>query len=293
MRIVFIGCVQFSLSMLEQLVEMNVEIVGVCTKEESAFNADHVDLHSFCDLNKIPWVHSEDINSQETFTWIHALNPSVIFCFGWSEIIKDEILGIPPLGVIGFHPTQLPKNRGRHPLIWTLVLGLEKTASTFFFMDSGVDSGDIISQREIAISRDDDAADLYNKVTATAKLQILDFVPRLSSGKFERRMQNDDFVNLWRKRGGSDGIIDWRMSAETIHNLVRGLSKPYVGAHFYAKSAEIKVWKSAVWTEFPANIEPGKVLLITESGPVVKCGVGAICLTHTEPDFKPVEGEYL
>jgi len=293
MRIVFIGSVEFSLSMLEQLVEMNAEIVGVCTKEESAFNADHVDLHSFCDLNKIPWVYSKDINSKETSTWIRALNPSVIFCFGWSEIIKDEILVIPPLGVIGFHPTHLPMNRGRHPIIWTLVLGLEKTASTFFFMDSGVDSGDIISQCEIAISKEDDAADLYNKVAATAKLQILDFVLRLVSEKLEGWKQNEAFVNQWRKRGVSDGIIDWRMSAETIHNLVRGLSKPYVGAHFYAKGGEIKVWKSAVWTESPANIEPGKVMLITESGPVIKCGVGAVCLTHTEPNFKPIRGEYL
>ena len=293
MRIVFIGSVKFSSDMLRQLVEMNADIVGVCTKEESLFNADHVDLRSFCELSKIPCFYSDNINSDQTSSWIRTLNPDVIFCIGWSEIITHELLAIPPMGVIGFHPTALPKNRGRHPLIWTLVLGLKETASTFFFMDAGADSGDIISQVEIQIGPEDNANDLYKKVTEAAKKQILEFVPRLALGTIERRRQNNALTNVWRKRGVSDGVIDWRMSAESIHNLVRGLSKPYVGAHLIVNGSEIKVWKTRIWTESPGNIEPGKILFITEDGPVVKCGTGAICLTQTEPGFKPSEGDYL
>jgi methionyl-tRNA formyltransferase len=212
---------------------------------------------------------------------------------GWSEIIKDELLGIPPLGVIGFHPTALPKNRGRHPLIWSLVLGLNETASTFFFMDSGADSGDIISQVEIQIEHEDNANDLYRKVTEVAKKQILEIVPKLALGTIERRSQDNALANVWRKRGITDGLIDWRMSAESIYNLVRGLSKPYVGAHLIFKGIEIKVWGATILTDAPDNIEPGKVLFITEAGPVVKCGSGALCLTQTEPGFKPTEGDYL
>jgi methionyl-tRNA formyltransferase len=293
MRIVFIGSVKFSADMLQQLVEMNEHIVGVCTKKESIFNADHVDLRSISERNEIPWTYSNDINSGASLSWIRKLNPDVIFCFGWSEIIKDELLGIPALGVVGFHPTALPKNRGRHPLIWSLVLGLKETASTFFFMDSGVDSGDIISQVEIRIGHEDNANDLYRKVTEAAKKQILEFVPKLALGAIVRRKQNNALANVWRKRGITDGLIDWRMSAESIHNLVRGLSKPYGGAHLIVKGSEIKVWKTTIWTDAPANIEPGKILFITKAGPVVKCGTGAICLTQTELGFKPTEGDYL
>ena len=293
MRIVFIGCVKFSEDALQQLVEMNANMVGVCTKEESVFNTDHVDLRSFCELNEIPWIYSDNINSDHTSSWIRTLHPDVIFCFGWSEIIKDELLGIPPMGVVGFHPTALPKNRGRHPLVWSLVLGLKETASTFFFMDSGADSGDIISQVEIQIGHEDNANDLYNKVTEVAKKQMLEFVPKLALGTVERHKQNNALANVWRKRVITDGLIDWRMSAEAIHNLVRGLSKPYVGAHLIFKGSKIKVWKTTIWTESPANIEPGKILLISEAGTVVKCGTGAICLTQTEPGFKPTEGDYL
>jgi methionyl-tRNA formyltransferase len=174
-----------------------------------------------------------------------------------------------------------------------LVLGLEKTASTFFFMDAGADSGDILSQREIIIHDTDDARTLYDKVTQTALEQIEEFVPRLAAGTFQPQKQDHQLANTWRKRGCADGKIDWRMSAHSIHNLVRGLAKPYVGAHFIADGREIKVWETAVIGDVQKNIEPGKVLIQAGSRPVVKCGENAICLLVTEPSFEPIVGSYL
>lgn len=293
MRIVFVGSVNFSLSMLEHLQAMNSNIVGVCTKETSTFNSDHIDLKSFCELNSIPWMYTDDINSIHTSSWIRELSPEIIFCFGWSQIIKKEILEIAPLGVIGFHPTDLPKNRGRHPLIWSLVLGLEETASTFFQMDSGVDSGEIVSQVKVKISKNDDASSLYEKVSDVARSQLSDFVPRLGRGTIQMQKQNEFLANTWRKRSNDDGLIDWRMSATSIHNLVRGLSAPYPGAHFLFKGSEIKVWKTAISSQSWTNIEPGKVLATTEIGPIIKCGIGAICIIQAEPHFEPAEGDYI
>lgn len=293
MRIVLIGSVQFSLSAFRQLCQMNANIVGVCTKKSSIFNTDHADLSVFSAEQGIPFLYVQDINAPEVITWIEALNADIIFCFGWSQILKNQLLDIAPLGVIGFHPSELPKNRGRHPLIWSLVLGLESTGSTFFFMDSGTDSGDIISQRKIIIDRDDVAESLYRKVTITALDQIKEFVPQIESGLIKREKQDPTFANIWRKRDARDGLIDWRMTAESIHNLVRGLSGPYIGAHFIHGGKEIKVWKTMILYDFPTNIEPGKVLLCSEMGPVVKCGEGAIALLSTSPEFKTIEGAYL
>ena len=89
-------------------------------------------------------------------------------------------MDLPLLGVIGFHPAALPANRGRDPIIWALVLGLQETASTFFFMDEGADSGDIISQEYLIITDSDDAGILYEKITQTALKQLREFVPRLA-----------------------------------------------------------------------------------------------------------------
>lgn len=293
MRIVFIGTVEFSLRSLERLLSLGADIVGICTLKESRFNADHIDLTSVGIRHDIPCFYAHDINSTEALMWIKSKAPDVIFCFGWSKLLKQELLALAPLGVVGFHPAALPANRGRHPLIWSLVLGLEKTASTFFFMDAGADSGDILSQRDILISDQDDARTLYNKVTETALAQIEEFLTLLSSGSAQRIKQSTLHVNMWRKRGRADGIIDWRMSAQSIHNLVRGLTKPYVGAHFLAEGKEIKVWKTQPYSPAENNIEPGKVIAHSADGPVVKCGEGAICLIETEPTFLSNVGDYL
>jgi methionyl-tRNA formyltransferase len=293
MRIVFIGSVEFSRRALERLLAMHAEIVGVCTLQDSKFNADHADLRAISEAHGLPWFYAEDINSTEVLSWIQDKAPDVIFCFGWSRLLKQDLIRLAPRGVVGFHPASLPANRGRHPLIWALVLGLEKTASTFFFMDAGADSGDILSQREICIEEEDDARTLYDKVTRTALEQIEDFLPQLALGTFQRHKQDQQIVNTWRKRGSADGKIDWRMSAHSIHNLVRGLAKPYVGAHFIVDGREIKVWKVALVFDVPRNIEPGKILMQADSRPVVKCGDHGICLLLTEPPFKPIVGSYL
>ena len=151
MRVIFIGTVEFSKKTLEKLVDLNVHVVGVCTKKTSNFNSDFSNVTPVCKKNKIPIKYVKDINSKENIKWIKSLAPDIIFCFGWSSLIKKELLNLPPMGVLGYHPAKLPKNKGRHPLIWTLVLGLKKSASTFFFMDEQADSGDILSQKNFEI----------------------------------------------------------------------------------------------------------------------------------------------
>lgn len=293
MRIVFIGAVEFSRRALELLVEMKAEVAGVCTLLESTFNSDHCNLSPYCEANGIPWRHTPDVNSPSTLQWIADRRPDVIFCFGWSKLLRRPLLTLAPLGVVGFHPAALPANRGRHPLIWALVLGLKETASTFFFMDDGADSGDILSQRRIAIEDVDDVAMLYKKMIICALEQIRQFVPQLAAGSFTRLPQDHRNANTWRKRGRADGQIDWRMSSVSIHNLVRGLTKPYVGAHFMCGGAEIKVWKTELVTDTPTNVEPGKVLGLTNRGAVVACGEGGILVLDTQPPFIPAIGDYL
>ena len=293
MRIVFIGTVGFSRSALEHLVSIGADIVGVCTLKESKFNSDHVDLSKISSLNGIPWLYANDINSAEVMDWIKNKAPDIVFCFGWSKLLKQGILELAPLGVLGYHPAALPKNRGRHPLIWALVLGLKKTASTFFFMDDGADSGDILSQREIEINDEDDAGSLYEKITQVALSQMEEFIPRLISNTYQRQNQDESLVNSWRKRGQLDSLIDWRMSAKSIHNLVRGLAKPYVGAGFVTEGQEVKVWKTRLVCGAPHNIEPGKVLKVENDKSIIKCGEDSICLLVTEPPFNPHLGSYL
>ena len=293
MRIILIGAVRFSEKAVAELIKMKAELVGVCTLEKSPFNADHVDLTPLCREYDIPVKYTTDINSAENIDWIWLLTPDVIFCFGWSRLLKSELLNLAPLGVVGYHPAALPANRGRHPLIWALILGLNETASTFFFMDEGADSGDIVSQYPIKISENDNAGTLYKRIVETALQQIDEFLPTLQSGDCKRIKQDHSKANTWRKRDKNDGKIDWRMSAMTIHNLVRGLTKPYVGAHFNLQGKATKVWETELVINSENNIEPGKVILVDEEGVVIKTGENAIRLIKTEPVLDIRQGSYL
>lgn len=294
MKIIVIGNVQFTLEMLRALKETSSVVVGVITSEDSGVNSDYVNLGPYCEELSIDMFRTDDINADKTLRWIKGKNADVIFCLGWSHLINKEILGAVPLGVIGYHPARLPQNRGRHPLIWALVLGLEETASTFFSMDEGVDSGDILSQVNISINPEDDAYTLYGKITQIAAGQLQKLVSNLSDGSCQRIPQDSALANCWRKRGLKDGVIDWRMSAVSIHNLIRGLTHPYIGAHFDLNGISYKVWKSKVKNvQGIENVEPGKVLAVEDEVITVRCGHDCIELLNIEPIPDLKIGEYL
>ena len=291
MRIVFIGSVVFSEQALLKLLSLGASIVGIITKENSSYNSDFIDLSSISKEHKIPFKYVKDINHPNNIRWIAELNPDILFCLGWSSLIKNELLTLTKMGVVGFHPALLPNNRGRHPLIWAKILGLKKTGSTFFFMNEGADTGDILDQSEFNISIEDDINFIYNNMTKVALNQIERFYPKLINGTYNRIKQIDE-GNTWRKRNKIDGLIDFRMTTESIINLVSGLTKPFPGAHCVKDGVEYKIWKSELGTNYDINFEPGKVLSINGDVIEVKTGDGSILLTdHELPTI--IKGEYL
>ena len=269
------------------------QIVGVCSQKSSPFNNDFLDLKPLCSKHSIPFKYCNDINSEKTSAWIKAKKPDIIFCFGWSTLIKENILSIPPMGVLGYHPTKLPNNRGRHPLIWPVILNLQTSASTFFFMTEDADNGDILSQVDFKISYNDDARTIYDKVTEIALNQVEVFYPQLISNNYSIIKQDHNSSNSWRRRSNDDGIIDFRMSSNAIYNLVRGLSKPYIGAHVNYNGQEIKIWKVREIENIKKNIEPGKVLEVNSNSFIVKTMDNALEILDHDFEFLPNKGDYI
>lgn len=294
MRLAFIGCVHFSAAALEMLLDHpDVELVGVVTRRASSFNADFHDLRPLAERTGCPLFLSDGKDQAAMTAWLRERSPDIVYCIGWSQLLSAELLMLPPQGVVGYHPAALPQNRGRHPIIWALALGLERTASTFFMMDEGADSGDILSQEPVGIAGDDDAGSLYRKLLDTAMPQLRQVTSDLAQGKATRTPQDHERANYWRKRSAADGQIDWRMSAHAIYNLVRALARPYPGAHCQHNGQEIKVWRARPDMDVAANLEPGKVLNVREGGIRVKCGENAIELLEHNFDPPPAVGSYL
>lgn len=294
MKILYIGCVASSKILLECLLHAGNSIVGVITKQSSSFHADFCDLKPLCDNYHIDSIYVNQIQEEKVQQFIEEKKPDIFYCFGWSQLIPSYLLSIPPLGGIGFHPAALPDNRGRHPIIWALFLGLSKTASTFFFMDEQADTGAILSQEEIPITYLDTAQTLYEKIMQIACQQVLSFTPKIESGMITYLKQEPMLGNSWRKRTAIDGQIDWRMSSYSIYNLIRALTHPYPGAHFLYQNQSVKVWKAKeVITDRYLNIEPGKVLHVySDTCFLVKAYDHVIEIQECEP-IHLTEGEYL
>lgn len=294
MRILFIGCVESSKVLLKKLVENHYDICGVVTKKESAFNADFCDLTDICKRNNIRSLYVKNANDEESIAFIREMEPDVIYCFGWSQLLCEEVLSIPKQGAFGFHPAKLPANKGRHPVIWALALGLEKTAVSFFRLNVDADTGVIVSQQEIKIAYEDDARSLYDKIMHVAQVQMLEFTAKLQNGEKLPAVVENISGNVWRKRGRADGVIDWRMSSRAIYNLVRALTRPYVGAEFIYNGEVIKVWKvEEVVHKNIENIEYGKVLKVnSDTDYFIKVYDNIIHVLDCDP-VELMEGEYL
>lgn len=296
MNIFFIGCVKSSKIFLENLIQEEQKIVGVIAKKSSTYNSDFEDLGTVCETNNIAYKYINKVNTEEAKAFIGSKSPDILCCFGWSELLDEEVINIPRIGCLGFHPAAIPQNKGRHPIIWALALGLKQTASTFFWLDTGADSGAIASQVPIIINYSDDASTLYERIMKTAVIQLDKLLKDIKNGKEMRLEQKCDSGNTWRKRGKKDGEIDWRMSSLNIYNLVRSLTHPYVGAHCVFNQKEYKIWKvKEILSDKYNNIEPGKVLSITNKGHlIVKSGDNLIEIIDSELNILSIKiGEYL
>jgi methionyl-tRNA formyltransferase len=292
-RLVVIGSVDFSNRMLSEIILGGGNVVGVVAKASMGINADFFDLSITAQLQNIPYHKTNDINNDSSAQFISQLQPDYLICVGWSQLLHSKILKIAKSDNIGYHPSELPYNRGRHPVIWSLALGLKKTASTFFSLRLEPDSGPIFAQDLVVIDRKDDAASLLWKLEERAAIQIRLIIKQIKDGQLRGERVAVEKGNIWRRRGEIDGSIDFRMHSSTIYNLTRALSRPYVGAHIKIGDKKIRVWRVKEEQFGPCNIEPGKVLAIKNGNISVKTADGSVLLVEHEISDHVQVGSYL
>ncbi len=295
MRAVFFGHARYSAPCLRRLAAVpGIRIAAVVTRHAAPGYTDFCSLAPLAAELAAPTIFADEIPKETWSTVLRAHAPDAGFAFGWATVLKRDVIDVFPSGIVGYHPAPLPRNRGHHPIVWALALGLEETASTLFLLDEGIDTGDIVSQRPIAIRPEDDAGTLYERLTAAAADQIAQVAADLFRGALRRTAQDHARASIWRRRGVDDGRIDWRMSARAIHALVRALTHPYVGAHCVIGGADVKVWRARIaGVDAPADLEPGRVLATHARSFVVKCGDGAIEILEHDAVSLPRAGACL
>jgi methionyl-tRNA formyltransferase len=278
------GSVGSSLRTLQALLRNRMRVVGVLGLDpaKSASVSGYTRLDSTALAAGIPYCDFEDINHPETVGRVRVWSPDVLFVVGLSQLVKKDLLAIPRLGCVGFHPTRLPEGRGRAPLAW-LTLEARGGASTFYQMDEGADSGPILVQQAFAVSEADYAADVVRKLEDAIDAGLDRWLPRLRTGEWNPKPQDESRATFYGKRAPEDGVIHWEQSARGILALVRAASRPHPGAYTFLGDRKIIVWRAEVESALRFTGVVGRVLAVDEKrGALVQTGDGLLWLAETE-----------
>src|SRR5262249_6996418 len=147
------------------------------------------------------------------------------------QIVPSLVFNAPRLGSICFHPSLLPKYRGRSAINWALIKGETKTGVSLFWVDEGIDTGPILLQKEVAIDPDDTTGILYfNKLFPAGIEAIGEAVELIKAGNPSRIKQNESLANYDPPCGDEHASIDWGKPAQEVYNLIRGCD-PQPGAY--------------------------------------------------------------
>lgn len=195
---------------------------------------------------------------------IARLEPDYIIVAGWSELISSAILNLPAKGVLGFHPSKLPHDRGRSVLAWQIEDGYKETALTLFKYTDFPDGGEILAQETITIEGDDYINDVLDKVDRATKNLMYAYFPLLRKGLLQSRPQDLGTGSFRRLRNDDDLRIDWCRNSRIIYNKIRAVSKPYPGAIAVIGEESYIVWKSEIIKDFGFGKEklPGTLIAV-------------------------------
>ena len=247
MKIVFMGTPDFARDSLDALVKSGHEISAVITVPDKpkgrGMKLIPCEVKEYSLKNGFKVYDPEKIkDNKEIIKNIKDINPDVICVVAYGKIIPKDILDIPKYGCINVHPSLLPKYRGPAPIQWAILNGDKKTGVTTMYLDEGMDSGDIIIQKEIEINENETSGELWDRTSKIGADLLVETLKKIEENKAPRIKQGKEFTiaPMLEKEMAK---IDWEeKSANEIKNLVRGLN-PIMGAYSILNGKKIKFWK--------------------------------------------------
>ena len=276
-RLVFFGTPEPAVSILEAITKDH-EIVGVVCQPDRAQGRKKKPVPPpvkvFAESHGQEISQPEKLNDGTFEAWLRGRDPQLCVVAAYGRILKQPILDVPPLGYLNVHPSLLPKYRGPSPIQAAIINGDTVSGMTIMAMDAGMDSGDIVLQREFPIEDEDDGATLSAKLFDLGAEMILEGIRLVESGKAEFEAQDESQVIFSKLMKKEDGEIDWTKSANEIRNLIRG-SLPWPAAQTTYKGEHCRILKAHVVDE-KTTAEPGRVIELTKTKLVVATGAGSL-----------------
>ena len=247
LNVLFMGTPDFARKSLEEIYNSGFNIIGIVTNPDKPKGRGMKMIASpvkeFGLEKGIPVYQPLRIKRNESFIEeIKSLKPDVICVVAYGKILPKEILDIPKLGCINVHGSLLPKYRGAAPIQWAIINGEKQTGITTMYMDTGMDTGDMILKEVVDIGEDETTGELWEKLSKVGGKLLVNTLKLIENENAPREKQGDDFT-FAPMLDKEMALINWnKKSAQEIKNLVRGLN-PIIGAYTYINDKKIKLWK--------------------------------------------------
>jgi methionyl-tRNA formyltransferase len=249
MKIIFMGTPDFARTALEKIIEAGHEVTLVVTQPDKPKGRSgelQVSDVKACALEHgIPVFQPVRIKLPENVAELKKYEADIYVVAAFGQILSQEILDIPKFGCVNIHASLLPKYRGAAPIQQAILDGEEKTGVTIMQMAAGMDTGDILIQREIPIEHNETGGGLFDKLSILGGELIVDALPMIERGELTPVPQDEAKATKCGKLSKDMGKIDFSKDADTIRNLVRGLN-PWPSAFTSLNGKMLKIWKAEV-----------------------------------------------
>ena len=271
-RVVFMGTPDFSVSVLEKLIEENYNIVGVVTQPDRPVGRKRVltptPVKALALAHDLPVFQPEKI--REDYEQVLQWNPDLIITAAFGQIIPKVLLDLPKHGCVNVHASLLPKYRGGAPIHKSIIEGEKETGVTIMYMDVKMDTGDMISKVIVPIEQDDHVGTMFEKLSVAGAKLLTETLPALLAGELVATPQNHDEATFAWNIKREDELIDWNKSAQAVYNQIRGLH-PWPVAYTVLDGVTMKVWWGQLTSKRYDEV-PGTIVEIQKDGFVVVCG---------------------
>ena len=288
MRIVFMGTPDFSVPVLEALVQEGHEVVQVVTQPDKPKGRGKSVLMTPVKEKALalglPVWQPERIRRPEAVEQLKELAPDVIVVVAFGQILSRQVLDIPRLGCVNVHASLLPKYRGAAPIQWAILDGETCTGVTTMLMDEGIDTGNMLEKLEVPIAPDETGGSLHDKLSRAGAELIRSTLRRLEAGTLVPEPQTEEGTCYARMLTKTMGDIDWNMDAAAIERLIRGLN-PWPSAYTHLDGRTLKIWKAQVREGNPEGV-CGQILETGRDSISVKTGNGVLVLQEVQLEGK-------
>ncbi len=292
MRIIFIGTGEIGVPTLQALLKSEHEIVGVVTQPDKPVGRAQLvepspikkTLMSSAPGGRalpIPVLQPARIKERQAIEEIHALEPDVIVVMAYGQILPRDVLNIPKIACLNLHASLLPRWRGAAPIQAAIAAGDRQTGITVMHMDEGLDTGDILLQRQIDIRPNDTGGSLHDRLAQIAPEALLHSLRFLVEGSPPRVPQDNSLATYAPKLKREDGKIDWSEAAEIIERKIRAFN-PWPGAFMELNGRILKVFSAAV---VDLTGESGEIVR-SEKELVIAASKGALSLGDVQLEGK-------